>query len=269
MIGLFDNIVIGVISCLALVIFSYIIFSFKKLIVQLISFYRRRKLIQNNIIPIVHNNENSYRFFGISESDSMISIKSHMDFIKMYDKMDKDKDINVVIHTLGGALSSAEAICNCILNHTGKGKIVCYVPFYSYSGGCLIALCCDKIVMRQNSVLGPCDAQKPVGALSIHSVASIINTVNYKKTNKEKITEEWLASSFDATLCKDRQRSFIDKLIKYKKYSKEQGDVIYEEFFSGKYNHDKIFSAQDSKEIVNNVEINNNTPINILNLINT
>lgn len=235
-----------------------------KRIYGLKSTYEMKKLVNNNTITIIHTTS----FLKIV-SDASITIKTHMDFIKAYEKMDKERDIHIVMHTVGGILSSAEAICNCIANHklgNHKGKTIVYIPYYSYSGGCMIALACDKIVMSKNAILGPCDAQQYVKG--IHSVASIIDTVSYKKEMKEKIDEEWLAGCYDANLCKERQAKYIDKLVKSGNFTEEIGKVIYEEFFSGKYNHDKMFSAQDAQLLGLNIEIVDVMPDIIKNITN-
>lgn len=225
---------------------------------------KQSALEKDNMLTIVHGQSQGKIFAG---SDNSITIKTHMDFVQAYEKLDKSKDISLVIHTVGGALSSAEAITNCILNHKGPGKIICYIPYYSYSGGCMIALACDEIVMKTNAILGPCDAQKPVGSLSVHSIASIIDAVDYKKETKEKINEVWLASSYDAKLCKERQQEYLNNLVKHKKFTEEIGSTIYTEFFSGKYNHDKTFSAQEAKELGINVTIVENMSDKIQDLI--
>jgi len=231
--------------------------------------YLVRKLEKDNIMTIVHTSNSSISsILGIDKDNSMISIKTHMDFIKTYEKLDKDKDIHLIIHTTGGALSSAEAICNCISNHTGKGKFICYVPYYAYSGGAMIMLSCDKVVMLKNAIIGPCDAQKPTGSLVVHSVASIIDTVNYKKSKDEKISEEWLASCYDANLCKERQREYVNKLVKENRFPSSIAEIIYTEFFSGKYNHDKVFSAQEALALGVNIEIVDKLPDHITNVVN-
>jgi ClpP class serine protease len=215
------------------------------------------------VIPIVH----SISPLALN-NEAMITIKTHMDFIRSYEKMDKDKDISIIMHTVGGSLSSAEAICNCILNHKKsgyKGQFIIYIPYYAYSGGCMISLACDKIIMGRNAIMGPCDAQKMVTTTAVHSVASIIDTVKYKKEMKEKnikeeISETWLAGSYDAELCKKRQLKYVNKLVSYERFSEDVGEVIYAEFFSGKYNHDQIFSAEDTQNLGLNVEIINEMP---------
>jgi len=214
-----------------------------------------KKYIKHNVIAIVHKDESNALSSLISnEHKEYITTATHMDFIKTYEKMDKDKDIYVIIHTKGGSMSSTEAITNCILNHTGQGKIICVIPRYAYSGGCCIALACDSIIMNKNAIVGPCDAQQHVDKKH-HSTASIIYATKYKVDHSEKIDETWLASSFDAEACKERQRKYMDKLVDHGKFTKDIADVVYTEFFTGKYNHDQIFPAKDLKTLGVNVDI--------------
>jgi ATP-dependent protease ClpP protease subunit len=233
--------------------------SIQKLI-QMKTKYTKKRNENNNMITIIHTD---------TSDDTSIGLKTHMDFLKSYEKVDKNKDIHIIIHTTGGELSSAEAICNCIDNHrkqNNEGKIKIYIPYYAYSGGCMIALACDEIIMTCNAILGPCDAQSYVGG--VHSVAAIVETVKYKKEMKEKITEEWLAGCYDAELCKDRQQKYVNKLVNSKIFSEDIGKIIYEEFFSGKYNHDRIFPAQDAKDLGLQITIVKEMPKMINDIIN-
>lgn len=224
---------------------------------------KQKQMTNNNIITIIHATDK------MTLDDKYITIKTHMDFVKEYETMDKNKDIHIIMHTVGGSLSSSEAICNCILNHRRSGfvgKIIMYIPYYSYSGGCMIALACDKVIMQKNAILGPCDAQQYVTG-SHYSVASIIDTVKYKKDNKEKISENWLAGAYDANLCKERQLKYVKELVDCEVFTEEIGNKIYDEFFSGKYNHDQIFTTRDALSLGLNVEIVEVMPDMIKNFI--
>lgn len=227
---------------------------------------------QNNIISIIHNiQKRGLSSIATESGDNMITLRTHMDFIRSYENMDKSKDIHVIIHTPGGSLSSCEAICNCIDNHrklNNGSKVIAYVPYYAYSGGCMIALSCDKIVMLTNAILGPCDGQSSTGYTQ-YSVASIIEAVKYKMDNKEKISEQWLATHFDANLCKERQKAFLAKRVEDGLYEESVGEAIYDELFSGKHNHDKIFSANESLKLGLMVDIVDSLPTDIKEIVQT
>ena len=65
--------------------------------------------------------------------------------------------IDFVIHTPGGLVLAAMQIARALEAH--KAKVTVYVPVYAMSGGTLIALAADQIVLGEFSVLGPIDPQ--------------------------------------------------------------------------------------------------------------
>lgn len=209
--------------------------------------YRRRtkRTANNNIISIIPSNS--------------INDVTFVQFVKNYQKADKDKDIHIIIHSTGGSLSRSEAICNCILNHKSQyqSKIIAYVPYYAYSGGAMIALTCDEITMLPYSHMSPCDAQ--IGPLD-YSVSDIVNIVNDKKEIKADIDNKWLAAYNESMRTKQRQLLYAKSTIKV-------NDKIYEEFFSGKYSHDMLFSAQTCKDFGLNIKIVEAMPSDIKSII--
>ena len=214
----------------------------------------KNKMIKNNIIKIMHHpklNPNSI----LTHEENSLSEETYINFVKTYSKIDKSIDIHIIINTFGGDLSFTEAICNCILNHKGSGKIIAYIPYYVYSAGFMISLTCDKIVMKNNAVIGPCDARISISASDDVSAASLIKSIDYKKERNEPIKENWLIRYNEALMCKERQKNYVNKLIDHYQFDKEFGNVIYEEFFSGKYNHCKTFSASELQKIGINIEI--------------
>jgi len=69
----------------------------------------------------------------------------------------EDMPIDFVIHTPGGLVLAAMQIARAVESH--KAKVTVYVPVYAMSGGTLIALAADEIVLGEFSVLGPIDPQ--------------------------------------------------------------------------------------------------------------
>jgi ClpP class serine protease len=62
-----------------------------------------------------------------------------------------------VLHTPGGLVLAAMQIARAVEAH--PAKVTVYVPVYAMSGGTLIALAADEIVLGEFSVLGPIDPQ--------------------------------------------------------------------------------------------------------------
>ena len=170
-------------------------------------------------------------------------------FIKAYEKANKKDDLHIHIQTSGGFLHSTDAICNIILSHT-TSKIYCYINHYAHSGGSKIALTCDKIFMSKYATMSPCDVQ-------INSVPTdaIIKSISSKIKNGQNVKEEWLITYHKAKLFIEKDKEFINRLIDTNKYSKSVIDQIYINFFSGKYDHYKIFTYDDLLKLKLNVDI--------------
>src|SRR5213595_2030382 len=84
-----------------------------------------------------------------------------------------DVPIDIILHTPGGLALAAEQIAHAICRR--KAKVTVYVPHYAMSGGTLIALAADEIVMDPNAVL-----------------ASIVKAVEWKAEHNQEIDDETL-----------------------------------------------------------------------------
>jgi len=86
---------------------------------------------------------------------------------------DREVPLDLVLHTPGGLVLAALQIARAIKEH--PGKVTVFVPQLAMSGGTLIALAADEIVMAKHSVLGPIDPQ-----LGQMPAASIIKATEAK-----------------------------------------------------------------------------------------
>jgi ClpP class serine protease len=68
-----------------------------------------------------------------------------------------DRPIEIVLHTPGGLVLAAKQIASALSDH--PAEVIAVVPHYAMSGGTLIALAADRIMVDQHSVLGPVDPQ--------------------------------------------------------------------------------------------------------------
>src|SRR6202165_2391687 len=68
-----------------------------------------------------------------------------------------EKPIEIILHTPGGLVLAASQIAKALRDH--DGRIVAVVPHYAMSGGTLIALAADEIVVDRHAALGPVDPQ--------------------------------------------------------------------------------------------------------------
>ena len=138
---------------------------------------RTRKIAQlegqrhSRVILLVHRQE-TMRLLGFPIM-RYIDINDSEDVLRAIQMTDDDVPLDLVLHTPGGLVLAALQIAKAVRDH--KAKVTVFVPHYAMSGGTLIALAADEIVMCKHSVLGPIDPQ-----LGQSPAASLIKVVEEK-----------------------------------------------------------------------------------------
>jgi ClpP class serine protease len=107
------------------------------------------------VITMIHRQERR-SFFGFAVSRH-IDLEDAQTVIAAIKDTPDDTPIDLIIHTPGGLVLAAMQIARAVEAH--PAKVTAYVPVYAMSGGTLIALAADEIVMGEFSVLGPIDPQ--------------------------------------------------------------------------------------------------------------
>jgi ClpP class serine protease len=107
------------------------------------------------VITMIHRQEKR-SLFGFSVS-RYIDLEDAQTVIAAIKETPDDIPIDLVIHTPGGLVLAAMQIARAVEAH--PAKVAVYVPVYAMSGGTLIALAADEIVLGEFSVLGPIDPQ--------------------------------------------------------------------------------------------------------------
>src|SRR5256886_2947598 len=113
------------------------------------------KLHASRVITMIHRQEKR-SIFGFAVSWD-IDLDGDQTMIASIKETPDDMPIDLVIHTPGGLVLAAMQIARAVEAH--KAKVTVYVPVYAMSGGTLIALAADEIVLGEFSVLGPIDPQ--------------------------------------------------------------------------------------------------------------
>src|SRR3979411_2910439 len=138
---------------------------------------RARKIAQlegqrhSRVILLVHRQE-TMRLLGLPLM-RYIDINDSEDVRRAIQMTDDDVPLDLVLHTPGGLVLAALQIAKAVGDH--KAKVTVFVPHYAMSGGTLIALAADEIVMCKHSILGPIDPQ-----LGQSPAASLIKVVEQK-----------------------------------------------------------------------------------------
>lgn len=127
----------------------------------------------SRVIAIIQREEQA-SLFGVPLQQS-IGIDDSEAVLRAIRFTPPEQPIDVILHTPGGAVLAAEQIAKALAER--EGKVTVFVPHYAMSGGTLIALAADEIVMDPYAVLGPVDPQ--IGDMP---AASIVRAVEAKGT---------------------------------------------------------------------------------------
>src|SRR5262252_7448026 len=133
------------------------------------------------VIAMIHREE-TVSFFGVPVS-SYISIEDSEAVLRAIRLTPPDQPIDLILHTPGGLVLAAEQIANALSDH--KGKVTVFVPHYAMSGGTLIALAANEIVMDTNAVLGPVDPQ--VGGMPASSIIKVIEQKPIERVSDQTV----------------------------------------------------------------------------------
>jgi ClpP class serine protease len=124
----------------------------------------------SRVILLVHRQETMsllgfplMRYIDIQDSEAVIHAIS---------QTDPKQPIDIVLHTPGGLVLASYQIARTLLRH--EGKVTVLVPHYAMSGGTLIALAADEIVMNDHAMLGPVDPQ--IGQFSAASLLRVVQS---------------------------------------------------------------------------------------------
>jgi ClpP class serine protease len=135
------------------------------------AFRRFEERRHSRVIGLIHRQETmSFLGFPITR---FIDIEDSERLLRAIQLTDPSVPIDLVLHTPGGLVLAAEQIAQALRRHAAR--VTVFVPHYAMSGGTLIALAADEIVMAENAVLGPVDPQ-----LGQSPAASILRVMERK-----------------------------------------------------------------------------------------
>jgi ClpP class serine protease len=142
---------------------------------QVLMQMRRRALAQiadrrdATVITVIHRQE-SMSLLGIPLV-RYIDIDDSQSVLRAIRSTEKGRTIEIILHTPGGLVLAASQIAKALRDH--EGRVVAVVPHYAMSGGTLIALAADEILLDQHAALGPIDPQ-----LGEYAAASLVEVAS-------------------------------------------------------------------------------------------
>ncbi|MBS3909119.1 MAG: hypothetical protein KGZ93_05785 [Actinobacteria bacterium] len=209
---------------------------------------RRLQLIHNiegsrksRLITLIHRQE-ALSFLGIAFA-RFIDIEDSEQIMRAIRLTDPNVPIDIVLHTPGGLVLASEQISWAIRRH--PAKVTVFVPHYAMSGGTLIALGADEIIMDENAVLGPVDPQLGDTRGGSYPAASILAAMAVDNPNRDDHT---IILADIAKKAIDQVRDFIYALIK-ETMDKDEALRLATTMSEGRWTHDYPITVAEAKEL--------------------
>ncbi|ASA78087.1 ATP-dependent Clp protease proteolytic subunit [Thermococcus sp. 5-4] len=197
---------------------------------------------KSTVITMIHRQE-SIGLFGIPFY-KFISVEDSEEVLRAIRSAPKDKPIDLIIHTPGGLVLAATQIAKALHDHPAETRVI--VPHYAMSGGTLIALAADKIIMDPHAVLGPVDPQ-----LGQYPGPSIVRAV--EKKGVDKVDDQTLILADVAEKAINQVRDFVYNLLK-DRYGEEKARELAQVLTEGRWTHDYPITYEQAKELGLHVE---------------
>lgn len=200
-------------------------------------FQRKRR---SRVITIVHRQQPSlfglgdYNFLDFDDAETILGIIA---------RTKADKPIDIILHTPGGYAVAALQIARAFKAHRGRKTV--FVPHMAMSGGTLIALAADEIVMGEHAMLGPIDPQ--IGGVPAASLARVVVEKGAKNVRDDILIYADVAEKALVQMKKAACELMEDPL------SHEGSCSIAEELASGRYTHDYPIMAGEARALGLNV----------------
>ncbi|HEY66685.1 MAG: hypothetical protein DRI79_02440 [Chloroflexi bacterium] len=191
----------------------------------------------SRVIALIHRQETMallgfpiYRYIDIEDSEEVLRA------IKL---TDDEVPIDLILHTPGGLVLAAEQIAHALRRH--PAKVTVFVPHYAMSGGTLLALAADEIVMDENAVLGPVDPQ-----LGEYPAASIVKAVEQKDVNE--VDDKTLILADVARKAIAQVQARLEDILSAR-MDAERAAELARTLSEGRWTHDYPITVEEAREL--------------------
>ena len=192
----------------------------------------------SRVIVLIHRQE-SVNVFGIPVV-RYINIEDSEEVLRAIRLTDKNTPLDFILHTPGGVVLAASQIAKAIQRHPAKTTVM--IPHYAMSGGTLIALAANEIVMDMNAVLGPIDPQ--LGDIPAASVLKVL-----EKKPIDKIHDITLILADQSKKAIVQVTALAEELLSRKLPPAKAREVAHR-LASGTWTHDFPITVEAAKDLI-------------------
>lgn len=192
---------------------------------------------KSRVISLIHRQE-AISLLGIPIS-RYINVEDSEHILRAIRLTPADMPIDLILHTPGGLVLASEQIARALQQH--KAKVTVFVPHYAMSGGTMISLAADEIILDPNAVLGPVDPQ-----LGQYPAASILKVL--KQKNIDEIDDNTLILADMAEKAIRQVQDFVKELL-LDKLTPEQAEDVARTLSEGRWTHDYPITCDKLREM--------------------
>lgn len=192
---------------------------------------------KSRVIALIHRQERlSFLGFPLAR---YIDINDSEEVLRAIKLTDDSVPIDLILHTPGGLVLAAEQIAMALCRH--PSKVTVFVPHYAMSGGTLIALAANEIVMDENAVLGPVDPQ--IGSQPAASILTVLDRKEMKDIDD--------ATLIMADVARKAMRQVKDTVVRIlsERHPPEVAESLAEALSSGRWTHDYPILVEEARQL--------------------
>jgi ClpP class serine protease len=198
---------------------------------------RRRK---SRVIALIHRQE-TMALLGFPVA-RFINIEDSEEILRAVQLTDANVPIDLILHTPGGLVLAAEQIAHALVAH--PAKVTVFVPHYAMSGGTLLALAADEIVMAPHAVLGPLYPQ-----LGKFPAVSIVRTVERKEARGKDIDDETLILADMAEKAIRQVHASVERVLVRNGWPAARATTLANTLTEGRWTHDYAITVEEAREL--------------------
>jgi ClpP class serine protease len=195
---------------------------------------------RTRVITMIHRQE-TMNFLGFPIA-RYIDIEDSEKILRAIRLTAAEMPIDLVLHTPGGLVLAAEQIAAALRRH--QGTVTVFVPHYAMSGGTLIALAADEIVMDPNAVLGPVDPQLGMGQTAV-AAASILKALAEPNRNR---SDQTLILGDLAEKAIRQVKATVKRLL-LDHHSEADAERLATKLSTGEWTHDYPLQVEELREL--------------------
>jgi ClpP class serine protease len=222
----------------------FLIFALQPLVTERIRAMQRANAIRaversqgTRVITMIHRQERrSLLGFPVSR---FINLEDAQTIIAAIKQTPTDRPIDFIVHTPGGLVLAAMQIARALEAHPARVRVM--VPVYAMSGGTLVALAADEILLGEFSVLGPIDPQ-----LAGFPAASIVKARDSKPISEVHDLTLVLADMSEKALAQVKRGAV--ELTK-ERLGEERASALAEKLAGGHWTHDYALTYEEANSL--------------------